>query len=69
MQDECYYHVKIKENMETDKGTIKTVTREKLIKAVSFTDIEKKVNELYTGVTFDWNLHSAVISKIDEVIE
>ena len=69
MADITYYLVKVREHIESEKGKVKIVTREKLIDAVSFTDVEAKITKLYEGVTFEWNIASVSVSKIDEVIE
>jgi len=69
MSDTTYYLVKVREHIESEKGKVKIVTREKLIDAVSFTDVEVKITELYKGVTFEWHIASVTVSKIDEVIE
>jgi hypothetical protein len=68
MSDEVYYLVKVKEHIEGEKGKVKIYTREKLLKAVSFTDVEVKITKLYEGVSFEWSIASAQVSKIDEVI-
>ena len=67
--EKFYYHVKIKEHMEDENGKVKTYTREKLINAVNYTDMEKLVHTLYAGVTFDWSITDAKVSKIDEIID
>jgi hypothetical protein len=70
MNENAYYLVKVREEWIDEKsGKMKKVDKMKLVKAVSVTDTEAKINKLYTGVTFDWALVGSTLSKIDEVIE
>jgi hypothetical protein len=70
MNDNPYYLVRVKEEFEDPQsGKTKKVVRQKLVRAVSITDSEAKVNKLYTSVTFDWEIIGSNVSSIDEVIE
>ena len=65
-----YYLVKVKEEYEDhETGKVKKDIKQKLVKAVSVSDSETKVTELYKGVTWDWSIISSSESKIDEVIQ
>lgn len=67
---EQYYLVRVQETFLDEKSAKeKKVTKMKLVKAISVTDSESKINKLYSGVTFEWELIGSTLSKIDEVIE
>ena len=64
-----YYLVKIKEEFtDYETGKTKKEVKQKLVKAISVSDSETKVTELYKGITWDWSIISSSESKIDEVI-
>ena len=64
-----FWICKVREST-TDPETNKTkkVTRQKLVHAVSPTDVESVVYDVYQGAMFEWNIIAIVECPIDEIL-
>ena len=70
MEESKYFVSKVQYDLpDENSGKIKKITEMKLVRAISVTDVEAKVNEKYQGFQHDWRITSVIESKIDEVID
>jgi len=68
--EEKYFVAKIAlDFIDNESGKMKKVREEKLVKAISPTDVEAKVTKVFESYSQDWRITAIVESKIDEVIE
>lgn len=63
-----YYIATVKVEL-TDGEKVKTVKEEYLVNAISVTDVEVKINELFKDGTLDFEVSSVRETKIKEVVE
>ena len=63
-----FYTVKVELQSEDDKGKIKKIKESKLVEAVSVSDAETKVAELFDGSVMEHEVIGAAVSNIDEVV-
>lgn len=62
-----YWKVSIKIESETDKGKVKLIKEEYLVKGISPTDVETKIHKHFVGMDFE--VVSVTQTKILEVFE
>lgn len=63
-----YYNVKVKVQAENDKGKLVSVKEEYIVEAISATDVEVMITELYKESSFDWSIDSLKATKIIDII-
>jgi len=63
-----YYIAKVSIKVETEGGSIKKSSESYLVDAISPTDVEAKITEIFKEFTQDWELVSVTQSKIVSVI-
>jgi len=63
-----YYLTKVVMKIEQDNGSLKKVTEQYLVDAVSVTDAEAKVVKDFEGSTFEWEVTSVIETKIIKIL-
>jgi hypothetical protein len=65
-----YFIAKISTDVEDEEtGRVKVRREEKLVNAISPTDVEAKITKQLEGSMEDWRITAIVESKINEVVE
>ena len=63
-----YYLTKVVMKIEQDNGSLKKITEQYLVDAVSVTDAEAKVVKDFEGSTFEWEVTSVIETKIIKIL-
>jgi hypothetical protein len=68
--EEKFFVAKVKYDLpDENTGRIKKIREEKLVSAISVTDVEAIVTKKYEGFPHEWRITSVSESKINEVFD
>ena len=68
--EEKYFVAKVQYDLpDENTGRIKKIREEKLVNAISVTDVEAIVTKKYEGFPHEWRITSVSESKINEVFD
>ena len=63
-----YYLTKVVMKIEQDNGSLKKITEQYLVDAISVTDAEAKVVKDFEGSSFEWEVTSVTETKIIKIL-